>query len=306
MIGADEWPAALAISGMPPLQPGRVKDDGFQGDLTVAGLGPVRLAEFVTPGGVCLRDADMVRAADQELWQIDVITDGRVLAEQDGRRAELGPTDLVLIDPARPVRFTTTATTSITMLFPRHLLRLRTDDVAQMSAVRIAGDRGPGALVSALARGLARTTDGLRVQDAARLGTAVADLVAAALSAELGRTYPSAGDLLRSRILSFVEGRLADRDLGPAMIAAAHHISVRWLHKLFENEPVTVSELIRQRRLHKARGDLGNPDRGGRSIAATAARWGFADAGHFSRAFKDAYGQTAADYRRGEQAGRAG
>jgi len=161
-------------------------------------------------------------------------------------------------------------------------------------------------VVSTLAQGMVRTTDGLRAQDAARLGTAVADLVAAALSAELGRTYPHADDLLRSRILSFVEARLADRDLGPAKIAAAHHISVRWLHKLFENEPVTVSELIRRRRLHKARGDLGNPDRDLRSIAAIAASSGFADAGHFSRAFKAAYGQTAADYRRGKRAGADG
>jgi AraC-like DNA-binding protein len=185
------------------------------------------------------------------------------------------------------------------MLLPRHLLRLREDDVAQMSAVRIGGDRGPGALVSALALGMARAMDGLHTDDAARFGIAVADLVAAALSTALRRAHPSADDLLRSRILSYIEARLADRDLGPTRIAAAHHMSVRLLHKLFENEPVTVSGLIRRRRLHKARNNLGNPDRSGLPIAAIATSWGFVDAGHFSRSFKAEYGQTATDYRRG-------
>jgi hypothetical protein len=103
MIGVDDWLTALAVSGLPPLRSDRVKDEGFRGGLTVGDFGPVRLAELVTPGGMCLREADTVRAADQELWQIDVVADGRVLAEQDGRRAELGPADLVVIDPARPI-----------------------------------------------------------------------------------------------------------------------------------------------------------------------------------------------------------
>nr|WP_246595605.1 helix-turn-helix domain-containing protein [Actinoplanes auranticolor] len=53
--------------------------------------------------------------------------------------------------------------------------------------------------------------------------------------------------------------------------------------------------LIRRRRLHKARSDLGTPDRSQLPIAAIATSWGFVDAGHFSRAFKAEYGQTATD-----------
>lgn len=297
MVVAEAWPAAVAVSGLPPLRSRLPVGEGFHAGLVAGELGPVRLAEIVTPAGECVRDADLVRASDEELWQIDVVADGRVLAEQDGNRAELGPTDLVVIDPARPVRFTSTATTSVTMLFPRHLLRLRQDDMSRLSAVRIRGDRGPGALVSSLARGMVRTAEGLPADEAARLGTAVTDLISAALSAQLGEAHSSTDDLLRARVLAFIEARLADRDLTPASIAAAHHISVRWLHKLFEYEPTTVAALIRERRLERCRSDLTGPALGRRTIAAIGARWGFADPAHFSRLFKAAYGHTPAEHR---------
>jgi AraC-binding-like domain len=91
------------------------------------------------------RDARSARAVDSELWQVDVVTRGLVEAEQGGSTAVLGPGDLVLIDPQRPVRFASTATRSVTMLVPRRSLRLRSDDVARLVGVRVRGDRGPGA-----------------------------------------------------------------------------------------------------------------------------------------------------------------
>lgn len=75
------------------------------------------------------------------------------------------------------------------------------------------------------------------------------------------------------------------------MIAAAHHISVRRLHKLFEDQPQTVAALIRQHRLERCRADLARSDR---TVTAVAARWGFSDPAHFSRLFKATYGYNAA------------
>ncbi|MFX5558838.1 helix-turn-helix transcriptional regulator, partial [Acinetobacter baumannii] len=79
-------------------------------------------------------------------------------------------------------------------------------------------------------------------------------------------------------------------------IAAAHHISVRYLQRLFETEGTTVTTWIRQRRLERIRRDLADP-RIDRSTSAVAARWGLADASHFSKLFKAAYGMTPRQYR---------
>jgi uncharacterized protein (TIGR02246 family) len=115
-----------------------------------------------------------------------------VSAEQGGNTAVLRPGDLVLIDPVRPVRFVTTATTTVTMLVPKRLLRLGPDAAGRLAGVRIRGDRGPGALVSSLARGMARSLAGFRADEADRSAAAVIELIAVALSAQLDD--PRSGD----------------------------------------------------------------------------------------------------------------
>ena len=74
------------------------------------------------------------------------------------------------------------------------------------------------------------------------------------------------------RILDYVELHLTDPDLSPEVIARAHHISVRYLHKLFKGEGTTVGRWIPRRRLEECRRDLdavrpGGPDHRGRGRA---------------------------------------
>lgn len=63
-------------------------------------------------------------------------------------------------------------------------------------------------------------------------------------------------ETLRARIAAFIEARLPDPDLTPQKVAAVHYLSVRRLHKLFEEEPLSVAALIRERRLERCHADL--------------------------------------------------
>ncbi len=76
------------------------------------------------------------------------------------------------------------------------------------------------------------------------------------------------------------------------MIAAAHHISVRYLYKLFETDMPGqgVADWIRQRRLERCQRDLLDPALQGRPVNAIEARWGLADAASLSRMLRTAYG----------------
>lgn len=78
---------------------------------------------------------------------------------------------------------------------------------------------------------------------------------------------------------------------------AALHVSVRYLHRIFEREEQTVAGLVRRRRLQACRRDLRMAGPSGRSAAAIGHRWGFADPAHFSGAFKAAYGVPPGRYR---------
>jgi AraC-like DNA-binding protein len=94
------------------------------------------------------------------------------------------------------------------------------------------------------------------------------------------------------RVKDHILRHLADPGLAPPAIAAAHFVSVRYLHKLFQSQGVTVGEWIRTQRLERCRRDLLRSPAPGDGVAAVARRWGFTSPSHFSRAFRTAYGMT--------------
>src|SRR6185437_7198589 len=100
------------------------------------------------------------------------------------------------------------------------------------------------------------------------------------------------------RVHSFIEQHLGEEDLSPGLVAAAHHVSVRYLHRLFEAEDTTVAAWIRRRRLDRCRRDLADPALSALPVSTVAAKWGITDPAHFSRLFRSAYGLPPAEYRR--------
>ncbi|WP_250032731.1 helix-turn-helix domain-containing protein [Paractinoplanes maris] len=288
MIGnLETFQDELAASGFPPLV-NKLAGAGFRGRIVTRDLGPLRLISLDTPASSCVgRQRD---ASDGENLAIKVMTRGRTRIEQGRGHAELGPADLVLLDPTRTLQFESTAATHVTVLVPRRELRLRPAQIDRLIGQRIDGSHGPGALVSVLARESARSATEFREAEALRSAGAVIELIAVALEARLGDEQPAPDERLRNRIAGYIEARLADPDLSPPGIAAAHHISVRRLHKLFEDQPLTVAALIRRRRLERCRAELAGS---GRTVTAVAARWGFSDPTHFSKLFKTTYGYNA-------------
>jgi AraC-like DNA-binding protein len=100
------------------------------------------------------------------------------------------------------------------------------------------------------------------------------------------------------RVRGFIDDHLSDPELTPSSIAAAHHISLRYLHKIFEAQDKTVAAWIRHRRLEACRNDLADPIAGGRPVSAIGARWGFPDPASFNRTFRAKYGVPPGTYRR--------
>jgi AraC-like DNA-binding protein len=272
----------------------------------VGDVGAVRVVELShRHADTAERAQKHIRRLDPELYKIDVLASGRGLVEQDGRQAVQAPGDVVFVDLSRPCRWVYSSAKVVAVAFPRALLPLRQDELGRLTGVRIRGDRGTGALVSSLARQLPEHLDEYGVADQLRVGTAVVDLLTAALAARLGRGEEVPPDSrqrsLFLRMLAFMEARLSDPRLSPAGVAAAHFISVRYLYKLFEAEQTTPADWIRRRRLERSRRDLLDPALRHTPASTIAERWGFASAAHFSRSFRAAYGLPPAEYRSVEQ-----
>lgn len=271
---------------------------GTADQLIVGELGPLRVAVLSSGPGCARRTPRQVQRVDPDRYLLIVQDDGRARIGHGGALAELQPGDFGLVDLSRPFRCLHSADRTVMLTFPTSALPLRRSDIGGLAGARIPGDSGVPALVSTLVRTLPAHLDDPGV---ARLGTAVLDLLTVALAARVDR--PSAAGpearrhALRERVRAFVEAQLSVPDLSPSTVAAAHHISVRYLHRLFEDEEHGVAGWIRRRRLERCRTDLLDRTLADRSVAATAARWGFTNAAHFNRLFRETYGLPPGAYR---------
>lgn len=291
-----------------PLRARRADDAAtFWGDVDSTTLGSVVLAEVSASHAQVERTPRLIRTDDPELYKLGLQTGGSSIIEQDDRQARLRPGDLAIYDTSRPYRISFSDDFRMTVaMFPRPLVRLPERQMAALTAVRLAGDTGLGALVAPLMRGLRSETGAERPMIAAHLGDAVIDLVTAAFAQQLQLSLdpasPAAHRTLVTQVRKFIDERLGDLDLTPKVVAEAHFVSVRHLQKIFEAEGISVSRLIRTRRLEQCRRDLVDPQRADLSIAQVGRRWGFPDAAHFSRLFRTTYGQSPREFRRSRSA----
>ena len=173
--------------------------------------------------------------------------------------------------------------------------------MTDLTAVRLAGNVGLGALIAPLMRGLTAEMVGTGAVMAAHLGDAVVDLVTAAFAQQLEQSLEedssAAHRALVGQVQLYIECHLDDAKLTTEAIAAAHFVSIRHLQKVFQAEGMSVSALVRTRRLERCRRALGNPDLLDVPISTVRLRCGFSDAAHFSRLFRKTYGQSPKDYR---------
>jgi len=281
-----------------PLVVSATRAQRFQGVIRAAGVDDVHVTDVHATPHVVERTPALIARDDRAFFKVSLMLAGRGLLIQDGREAVLEPGSLAVYDTSRPYSlvFDDDFRTMVAM-FPRHLLTVPADLVGELTAVRISGREGLGAVVAPYLGQLADHLEQLAGATGARLAHSALDLIATVFSHELG--LDDSADphrALMHRIRAHIDGNL-DGDLSPASIAAAHFISTRHLHGLFQEQGTTVSTWIRMRRLERCRRDLIDPLQARLPVAAIGARWGFADAAHFSRAFKAAYGASPSEYR---------
>ncbi len=283
-----------------PLQVSSSSPDRFRGVIRSSGVDDINVCDVRATAHVVERTPELILRGDRPHFKVNLQLAGHGLLVQDGREAVLRPGDLAVYDTSRPYSlvFDHDFRTMVVM-FPRHLLCLPSDMVEQFTAVRVSGADGLGAVVAPFLIQLADHLDQLNGSSGSRLTHSALDLITTVFTHELGLDGASADPhrALMQRIRGYIDRNLASPELNPASIAAAHYISTRHLHSLFHEQGTTVSTWIRTRRLEQCRRDLIDPVYTERPVAAIAARWGFVDAAHFSRAFKSSYDISPSEYR---------
>lgn len=281
----------------------------FWGELRLMELGPVTVWPASFLPSRYRRDQRMVRRSDPELYHLTLLLDGGLALDHADRCDTFGPRDLHLADSSRPYDIRsadgggTGVIKGVGVDFPKALFPLPPHQVRELLGRGLSGREGMGALLADFLIGLERQADSLQPSDAPRLGTVVLDLLSAwfahALEAEAALSPETRLHALTRRIQAFIRQNLHDPELTPPVIAAAHHISLSYLHRVFQQQTggETVAAWIRARRLEGAGRDLADPSLRATPIHAIAARWGMPRASDFTRAFRTAHGIAPSEFR---------
>ncbi|MEU8307125.1 helix-turn-helix domain-containing protein [Actinomadura sp. NPDC048955] len=281
-------------------------EGAFQAHTALGGPASVQATLLTATSLTIQRTPRLIRRSDPETFFVTCAVRGHAMGEQAERRADLRTGDLMLRDSSRPylTRFGSGDPAGgqlLSLQFPRSMLPMPERGLRDLSAVRIQGDRGIGALASQYLLELARRLEEFSAAEAVRVSTLTLDVLTAALAAELDARSAVPPDgrrrALLAQIHAFIRANLGDAHLTPGAIAAAHHISVSYLHQLFRTEEITVAGWVRERRLERCRRDLSDPMLAATPIGAVAARWGFTSPAHFSQAFRAAYGLSPRQFR---------
>src|SRR5215472_5406153 len=240
--------------------------------------------------------------ADDLFFGINVA--GASLAGQHGREVTIGAGDAVAIDPDG-------GAFRIERPDPCRLIGLRVS--RSLVPFQAAGaSRAPLRVVEARTPALRLLTGYLgsmlggdapaSAQLAATVAAHLTELIELSLDATESAGLPGADHGVRAARLTSIKAdihrNLTDSSLTAAAIAARHGITVRYLHKLFEDEAMTFSQYVLDGRLALARHMLSNPRLTGRTISSIAGAAGFGDLSYFNRTFRRRYSVTPSNVRR--------
>ncbi|MEU7020463.1 helix-turn-helix domain-containing protein [Streptomyces sp. NPDC046203] len=219
---------------------------------------------------------------------------GAASLRRDGVSTALAPGDLLIGTTPNPAGLLQDAEARMLRFrVPCFYLGVRVREIRRTGGLLARGSEGVGSLASQFLKTLASQSRNHLSPPCRHLARSVCDIVAVLVAELLEKEQPEAPTAaagILARVHAHIDENLADPDLSPDAIARSQHISVRYLHRLFQQDGTTVGQWVRQRRLDACRRELERLPRWRTSVAAIAQRWGFVSPSHFSRAFRAAYG----------------
>ena len=216
-------------------------------------------------------------------------THGISYFEQSGRHIEVMPGDCLAYDVSCPHTIVSPGLTRHeVVIVPKELLQERGFRLAKMSACKLSARTGTGRIAHDFVHAAFGEAPKLSPHTASGVADTLIDLLLLPLR-DVGAVFDRSGPAaLHLRAQAFIREHLRDPDLSIDQISAALGCSKRYLHMLFSEKGMTVSDYIWHARLQHCRQEL--EAQGGKTITDVAFSWGFSSSSHFSRVFRKYFG----------------
>ncbi|MEV7127379.1 helix-turn-helix domain-containing protein [Streptomyces sp. NPDC093260] len=297
----DYWRAAVS-RGLVPMAVTPRGEDPIAGRITTGHLGYLRVCAVEADAQRTSRTAAHIARSPEAFLAVGVQLRGTATLVQDGRRTAVAERDIVVYDTARPYsldypeRFSTRV-----VHLPRRVLGLPDEQIRRITGTVVDTAQGIGSVLLPFLATLVTSAHTCSPAVAGRLAATVLDFFATLVAEHTGSGEEGPDGARRElvlRVRDHIDRNLGDHDLSPQTVAAAHHISVRYLHRLFQDEGITVSRLVQRRRLEESARELARGGASAPTVSAVARRWGFVSPAHFSRVFRGCYGCSPLEWRR--------
>lgn len=245
-----------------------------------------------------------IRMSEHPYIKILFQTHGISYFEQNGRHIELMPGDCLAYDVSCPhTIISPSLTRHEVVIVPKELLRERGFRSAKMSACKLSARAGTGRIAYDFVHAAFDEATKLSPHNAIGVADSLIDLLLLPLR-EADTMFDRVGpEAMYVRAQAFIREHLRDPDLCIDQIAVALGCTKRYLHMLFSDRGMTVSDYIWQARLQHCRQELETQP--GKTITDVAFSWGFSSSSHFSRVFRKCFGIAPSSIHKTQQSGLA-
>lgn len=268
------------------------REAAFQGRIRRQRVGAAEVIDCLCDGCDGRRGAAEIARSEAAWYGVLHVLGGRERLTFGDDEIELEAGSFVVWDSTRAIRFATPDTLrKVTLILPQAMA----PGLRHLVGRRIEARRGPGALFAGHLRALSRQASGLDARGQAAVLRPTLDLLELAVEPlPAGAGHARA---IMARATAHILKHLADPALRPEDVAAAVGLSLRQLHRIFADGDWTIERWIWHQRLQRCAQDLRRDPKA--RIGEIAFRWGFSDAAHFSRAFRQGFGQSPKAWRAG-------
>ncbi|MEV4684623.1 helix-turn-helix domain-containing protein [Streptomyces kurssanovii] len=257
-------------------------------------VGPLRICSARATAVTVRRTERLARQDEEPAVFLGLQVTGTSLVAQNGRQCVLRPGEFAVYESIAPYTLLFDEGVDHHFIrFPRAALALPDRLLRDTTTITLGSDNPVARLASTYFSQLAVSDELYEGTHADAVAEPSIELLRAVLMSQHGNSGLAREPLeatLGLRITHYIRAHLADPDLSAARIAAAHGISVRHLYAVLSRSGISLGDWIRARRLAECRRELAGPNGRLRTVAAIGRSWGFVDATHFSKVFKQAYG----------------
>lgn len=273
-------------------------DQGFSASIRRREFGGLRVVECECDPCSGQRLPPLIRRDTTPFIGVQITRSGSERFHFGDEALAVGAGDLVIWTSEHPTRFTVMERLhKVSLVLPWADLQELLPRSSRFTGTVLDSRHGIGAMLFSHVDNLARQMEGFSEDDQAAVRRATLELLGAALSHRVEVPQRGLAQRYLRQLQDYILRHLREESLSPGSIAAANHMSPRYVHMLFAQNGTSVSAWIRQQRLERCRQALESGAHRDSHIADIAYNWGFGDPSHFTRIFKQQYGLSPSDCR---------